>query len=41
MAAGHTFNVVIVSPGHRVGPDATAAPDKTIRYSGANTEEKF
>ena len=42
MAAGHTFNVVIVSPGHGVGPDATAAPDKTIRSSGANnTEEKF
>jgi hypothetical protein len=40
MAAGHTFNVVIISPGHGVRPDATAAPDKTLRYCGANTEEK-
>jgi alpha-D-xyloside xylohydrolase len=41
MAPGHTFNVVIVSAGRGVGPDATAAPDKTIQYSGAKIETKF
>ena len=41
MPAGHTFNVVMVSSGHGVGPDATAAPDKTIHYDGSKTEAKF
>ena len=41
MSAGHTFNVVIVSPGHGVGGDVTAAPDKTIHYSGASIEASF
>jgi alpha-D-xyloside xylohydrolase len=41
MPAGHTFNVVMVSSGHGVGPDATAAPDKTIQYEGSKTEAKF
>ncbi len=41
MAQEHTFNVVIVSGGHGVGPDVTAAPDKTIRDSGAKIELKF
>ena len=41
MAAGHTFNVVMVSAGHGVGGDATAAPDKTIQYTGASVEAQF
>ena len=41
MAAGHTFNVVIVTAGHGVGAEATAAPDKTVSYSGAKTAAKF
>ena len=41
MAAGHTFNVVIVSTGHGVGGEATALPDKVIRYSGAKIEARF
>lgn len=36
-----TFNGVIVSAGRDVDGIATAAPDKTIRYSGAGIEEKF
>jgi alpha-D-xyloside xylohydrolase len=41
MAAGHTFDVVIVGAGHGVGGDATATPDKSIHYSGAETQAKF
>jgi len=41
MAAGHTFNVVIVGAGHGVGGEATAATDKVIHYTGAQVEEKF
>ena len=41
MPAGHTFNVVIVSPGHGVGGDATAAPDRTIHYAGSNMQAQF
>jgi hypothetical protein len=41
MAAGHTFNVVIVSSGHGVSGDATASPDKTIQYTGATVEARF
>ena len=41
MPAGHTFNVVIVSDGHGVGGDATAAPDKIIQYAGTKIEAAF
>jgi alpha-D-xyloside xylohydrolase len=41
MPSDHTFNVVIVSSGHGVGPDATAAPDRAIHYTGSGTEAKF
>ncbi len=41
MAAGHAFNVVIVSAGHGVGEDVTAAPDKTMQYTGAKVEARF
>jgi len=41
MPASHTFHVVIVSAGHGVGGEATAAPDKTIQYAGAKAEAKF
>ena len=41
MPSEHTFNVVIVSSGHGVGPDATANPDKTIQYTGSRIEAKF
>jgi alpha-D-xyloside xylohydrolase len=41
MAAGHTFNVVVVSNGHGVGGDVTATPDKVIQYSGSKTEAKL
>ncbi len=41
MPAGHSFNVVLVAAGHGVGGEVTAAPDRTIRYGGTNTEAKF
>jgi hypothetical protein len=41
MAAGHTFNVVMVSAGHGVGGDATASPDKTIQYTGTSVDVRF
>ncbi len=41
MAAGHTFNVVIVSAGHGVGGEVTAKPDATILYTGVRVEERF
>jgi hypothetical protein len=41
MPSDHTFNVVIVSAGHGVGPDATATPDKAVHYAGSKIEEKF
>lgn len=41
MPARHTFNVVIVSAGHGVGGDVTAASDKTIEYSGAEARASF
>jgi alpha-D-xyloside xylohydrolase len=41
MAAGHTFNVVIVAAKHGVGGEPAAAPDKTIQYSGTKIETKF
>ena len=40
MPARHTFNVVIVSAGHGVGPDA-AAPDKVVEYAGAEAKASF
>jgi alpha-D-xyloside xylohydrolase len=41
MAAKHTFHVVIVKPGHGVGGDTTAAPDKAVEYVGDKTVVKF
>jgi alpha-D-xyloside xylohydrolase len=41
MAAGHTFNVVIVGSGHGTGADATGTPDKVVHYAGAKTEARF
>jgi alpha-D-xyloside xylohydrolase len=41
MAAGHTFNVVIVTPGHGVGGKHHVVPDKTIQYTGERIEAKF
>jgi alpha-D-xyloside xylohydrolase len=41
MAAKHTFDVVIVSPGHGVGGDPTAKPDQTIHYSGAEAKVRL
>jgi alpha-D-xyloside xylohydrolase len=41
MAAGHTFNVVMVKAGHGVGGGITAQPEKTIHYTGAAIEAKF
>jgi hypothetical protein len=41
MAAGHTFNVVIVGAGHGVGGDAAASPDKAVAYSGEKTAVRF
>ncbi|MFP5206956.1 MAG: DUF5110 domain-containing protein, partial [Acidobacteriota bacterium] len=41
MAPGHTFEVVLVAPGHGIGGGATANPDKTITYSGTRIEAKF
>jgi alpha-D-xyloside xylohydrolase len=41
MAAGHAFNVVVVTQGHGVGVEPTQAPDKTVRYSGDKTVVRF
>jgi alpha-D-xyloside xylohydrolase len=41
MPSNHIFNVVIVSSGHGVGPDATAVPDQTIRYTGSKASANF
>ena len=41
MPTGHRFNVVIVSPGHGVGGEATASADRTIPYTGAAVEARF
>jgi hypothetical protein len=41
MTPDHTFNVVIVSSAHGVGPDATATPDKAIHYTGSKTSANF
>ncbi len=41
MAAGHTFNVVLVAAGHGVGPQPTSAPDKTIHYTGEKVTAQF
>jgi alpha-D-xyloside xylohydrolase len=41
MAAGHTFNVVIVVSGHGVGGEITNAPDKAIQYKGTKVAASF
>ncbi len=41
MAPGHTFNVVVVGEGHGVGGAVTAAPDKTVAYTGEATAVTF
>jgi hypothetical protein len=41
MAAGHTFNVVIVAAGHGAGAEPARTPDKVIQYTGAKIEVKF
>jgi alpha-D-xyloside xylohydrolase len=41
MAAGHSFDVVIVGAGHGVGGEPAAKADKTIQYAGAETRAKF
>jgi alpha-D-xyloside xylohydrolase len=41
MAAGHTFNVVIVAAGHGAGAEPTQTPDKSIQFTGAKIEAKF
>jgi len=41
MTQNHTFDVVIVAAKHGAGAEATAAPDKTIHYSGARVEAKL
>jgi alpha-D-xyloside xylohydrolase len=41
MAPGHTFDVVLVARGHGVGGGSTARPDKTVSYTGAQTEVRF
>ena len=41
MPREHRFNVVLVGPGHGVGGEATAAPDKVIRFDGTSVTQKF
>ncbi|HKN22609.1 MAG TPA: DUF5110 domain-containing protein, partial [Terracidiphilus sp.] len=41
MAKGHTFNVVVVGAGHGVGGGVTAAPDKTVSYTGEKASARF
>ncbi len=41
MTPSHTFNVVVVGEGHGVGGGVTAAPDKTVAYTGEATVAKF
>lgn len=41
IAPWHTFNVVIVAPGHGIGGGATVRPDKTIAYKGTRIEARF
>jgi hypothetical protein len=41
MAAGHTFNVVIVHAGRGVGVEPAQTPDKAIQYKGAKVEARF
>ncbi len=41
MPAGHTFNIVLVREGYGVGGDVTAAPEKSIHYSGSELQVKF
>ena len=41
MAAGHTFNVVVVAKGHGTSGGVTAAPDKAIHYAGTEIVVHF
>jgi alpha-D-xyloside xylohydrolase len=41
MAKGHTFNVVIVAPGHGVGAEVTTLPDTTVGYTGDKVTARF
>jgi hypothetical protein len=41
MAAGHTFNVVVVAAGHGIGGEPTSTPDKTITYTGTKIAAKL
>jgi len=41
MAAGHTFNVVVVGVGHGVGVEPAQKPDKAIQYTGAKVEARL
>ena len=41
MAAGHTFNVVIVAAGHGAGAEPAPVPDKAIQYTGEMISAKF
>jgi alpha-D-xyloside xylohydrolase len=41
MAAGHSFNVVIVAGGHGTGAEPAQTPDKAIQYTGEKIEAKF
>ena len=41
MAAGHTFNVVIVASGHGVGGEITNTPNKAIQYKGTKIVARF
>jgi len=34
MLMERTFNIVLVGPGHGVGIDAEAKPDRVVTYSG-------
>jgi alpha-D-xyloside xylohydrolase len=41
MAAGHTFNVVLVGPGRGTGGETTGRPDKAIQYTGSRSVATF
>jgi len=41
MAAGHTFNLVLVRPGHGTGVEPAPTPDKTTQYLGTRMEATF
>jgi hypothetical protein len=41
MAAGHTFNVVIVAEVQVDGAEPAQTPDKAIQYAGEKIEARF